>query len=102
MDLRDASASKKVFYGQSDPPPLRSAFCEFFWGVCLTLDYDYMCSETDFRHKRTLLSAISSIQNSSLHNLFLELRTVWEVPMKKHLWGKLRDYVGHWHSSSKL
>ena len=30
------------------PHPLRSAFCDFF-SVCLTLDYDYKCSETDFQ-----------------------------------------------------
>ena len=29
------------------PPPLRSAIHDFF-GVRLTFDYDYMCSETDF------------------------------------------------------
>ena len=34
-----------------DPPPLhhlRSAFYEYCFGVCLTLDYDYVYYETDF------------------------------------------------------
>ena len=38
------------------PPPLWSAFREFF-GVCLTLDYDYICSETDFTHPAPMPTA---------------------------------------------
>ena len=30
------------------PPLLRSAFCELFFGVLLTLYFDYICSEMDF------------------------------------------------------
>ena len=31
------------------PPPLQSAVCDFFFGVFFfILDYDSMCSETDF------------------------------------------------------
>ena len=48
---------KRFFYGQADhkggpPGPLPQPYDQLFvifLGVCLTLDYDYMCSETDFR-----------------------------------------------------
>ena len=50
---------KRFFYGQADhkggpPGPLPQPYDQLFvifLGVCLTLDYDYMCSETDFRKK---------------------------------------------------
>ena len=34
------------------PPPYGQLFVIFFLGVHLTLDYDYMCSETDFTQKK--------------------------------------------------
>ena len=34
------------------PCPLRSAFCDFF-GVGLTLEYGYMCSEADFTQDKS-------------------------------------------------
>ena len=47
---------KRFFYGQADhkggpPGPLPQPYDQLFvifLSVCLTLDYDYMCSETDF------------------------------------------------------
>ena len=35
------------------PPLFPSAFCDFF-GVFLNLDYDYMCSETDFAQEKVI------------------------------------------------
>ena len=44
-----------------DPPsPLRSAFRDFF-GVCLTLDYDYMCSEMDSSQRKSLFNPTTRI-----------------------------------------
>ena len=49
---------KPIFYGQADrnrlTPPLRSAFCEFFFGVLFILDYDSRCSETDFTQEKSI------------------------------------------------
>ena len=47
--------NKQVFYGQADrkgPPPYGQFFVNFF-GVCLTLDYDFMCTETYFHKKKS-------------------------------------------------
>ena len=49
----------------SSVPPLRSVFREFFFDVCLTLDYDYMCSETDFTQEQSYFHLTSRIPNSS-------------------------------------
>ena len=51
--IREA-VKKRVFYGQADRKGLNSPlygqfFVIFFQGVHLTLDYDNMYSETDFR-----------------------------------------------------
>ena len=44
---------------RADPPsrPLTVSFTWFFLGVNLTLDYDYMCSETDFTQEKSLFSS---------------------------------------------
>ena len=34
------------------PPPLQSAFGEHIFGVFLTLDYDYVCSEKHFTQQK--------------------------------------------------
>ena len=50
---------KRIFYGQADrkgwpppPPPYGQLFCDFFWGVNLTLVYDYTWFETNFDQKK--------------------------------------------------
>ena len=59
----------RIFYGQTDrkrlPPLLRSAFCEFF-GAFFILNYDSMCSETDFAQEKSDFHPTSRIPNSSL------------------------------------
>ena len=65
------ASKKRMFYGQADrkclpptPPPLRSAFYEFFWCVYLSyIDYDSMCSETDFTQEKSHFHPTSSIPN---------------------------------------
>ena len=45
---------------RADPPllaPFTVSFTWFFLGVNLTLDYDYMCSETDFTQEKSLFSS---------------------------------------------
>ena len=51
---------RRICYGQADrkrwPPPLpllMVSFLWFFFGVHLTLEYDYMCSETDSTQEST-------------------------------------------------
>ena len=46
-------------------PPYGQSFMNFF-GVCLTLDYDYMCSETYFTQEKSHYHPPSKIPNSSL------------------------------------
>ena len=41
------------------PPLFPSAFCDFF-GVFLNLDYDYMCSETDFAQEKVNFHVLES------------------------------------------
>ena len=48
------------------PPPLPSSFFVHFFGVCLTLDYDYMCSETDLTQEKSHFHPTTRIPNSSL------------------------------------
>ena len=51
------------------PPPLPSlwsAFGEFFFGVCLSLDYDHICSETDFTQEKGHFHPTTRIPNSAL------------------------------------
>ena len=61
---------KRIFYGQADrkhsPPPYGQLFVKFFWGVFFILDYDSMCSETDFTQEKSHFHPTSSIPNSSL------------------------------------
>ena len=46
------SRKKRSFYSQADrkgwPPPITVSFLWFSFGVRLTLEYDYVCSEMDF------------------------------------------------------
>ena len=47
----------RIFYSQADrkrcsPPPLRSPFFDFYFGVLLALSYDNMFSETDFTQEK--------------------------------------------------
>ena len=61
---------KRIFYGQADRkrrpplPPLQLAFCDFF-GVLLTLYYDYMSSEAYFTQEKVDFHATTEIPNSS-------------------------------------
>ena len=48
------------------PPPLYGQFFANFFGVFLILDYDYMCSETDFTQEKSHFHPTSSVPNSSL------------------------------------
>ena len=53
-----------------DPSPLlRSAYYDFVFGVCLTLDYDYMCSET--QEKNYLHPTASSRGITGMKRAFL-------------------------------
>ena len=47
------------------PPFLRSAFCDLFLCVLLTLYYDYICSETDFTQEKVNFYPTTRIPNSS-------------------------------------
>ena len=55
-----AHLKKRIFYGQAD----RKLFVIFF-GVLLTLHYDYMCSETDFTQEKVNFHATFGIPNFS-------------------------------------
>ena len=46
-------------------PPLRSAFCDFYFGVLLALSYDYMFSDTDFAQEKVNFNATTGNHNSS-------------------------------------
>ena len=82
---------KQSFYGITDKrltirvghhrPPLRSAFLDFF-GVRLTLGYDYTCSETDFIKTITIIQLVD--QNSQfLLSAALSQSRNFETPHKR-------------------
>ena len=51
LPLRKSSKKPtSIFYGQAD----REHWLDFF-GVCLTLEYDYMCSETTFTQEKNAI-----------------------------------------------
>ena len=63
------------FYGQGDRerlpplpplPPLQSTFCDFFLSCVFIVEYDYMCSETDFTQEKSHFHLRTRIPNSSL------------------------------------
>ena len=56
-DEKGSRQKKRIFYSQADrkrlpPHPLRSVFCENLFGVFFILDYDSMCSKTDFTQEK--------------------------------------------------
>ena len=62
---------KRIFYNQADrkrlpppSPPYGQLFVNFF-GVLLTLYYDYMCSQTDFAQEKGNFRPTTGIPNSS-------------------------------------
>ena len=59
-----------IFYGQADrkrfPPPLTVSFLLIFWVCFFILEYDSMCSETDFTQEKSHFQRTSRIPNSSL------------------------------------
>ena len=66
----DFPSSQHRFIGdQADhkrwPPPFTVSFCDFIFGVLLTLYYDYMCSETDFTQEKVNFHATIGIPNST-------------------------------------
>ena len=68
INMARRQRKKRIFYGQADRkrlphPPLRSAFCDFFWGcVFFILDYDSMCSKMDFTYEKTFSSNYKNSQ----------------------------------------
>ena len=48
------------------PPPLLSAVRDIFFGLLLTLDYNFMCSETDITQEISHFHPTIRIPNSSL------------------------------------
>ena len=89
-----------MFYGQADrkrwpppfppPPPYGQLFVIFF-GVHLTLEYDYKCSETDFTQEiisapHCLLLLCASVTEWSNSDIAGSLRT-W----KMHFWDSSQE-----------
>ena len=57
----------QTFYSQADRKRLTlPSYGQLFMNFCLILDYDYMCSETDFTKEKSHFYPTSRIHNSSL------------------------------------
>ena len=57
----------QTFYSQADRKRLTlPSYDQLFMNFCLILDYDYMCSETDFTKEKSHFHPTSRIPNSSL------------------------------------
>ena len=66
---------KWIFYGQADRkglpqhPPYDQLFVNFF-DVFFILDYDFMCSETDFTQEKGHFHPTSRIPNLSMYTVY--------------------------------